>query len=154
MKIGVISDTHDLVRPEALAVLAGSDLILHAGDICRPAVLEALAAIAPVRAVRGNNDRGAWADALPEARTLDLGGARIHLLHDVKTLAIDPVAEGVAAVVAGHSHRPSAVVRDGVLWFNPGSAGRRRFRLPVSVGFLRVRDGAVTGELVELVVRR
>ncbi len=150
--VGVISDTHGLLRPEAAAALAGSDLILHAGDVGAPDVLEALAAIAPVRAVRGNNDRGRWAHALPETDLVEIAGAAIYLLHDVTLLDLDPAAARVAAVVAGHSHKPASVVRDGVLWFNPGSAGPRRFKLPVSLGRLRVTDGAIAPELITLPV--
>lgn len=146
--VGVISDTHGLVRPEALAALAGSDLILHAGDIGSAEVLAALGAIAPVTAVRGNNDRDAWADALPETESIEIGGVRIYLLHDLKTLAIDPKAAGIGVVISGHSHRPGKEIRDGVLYFNPGSAGPRRFRLPIAVGRLTVERGAVHSELV------
>jgi hypothetical protein len=136
------------VRPEALAALAGSDLILHAGDIGSAEVLAALGAIAPVTAVRGNNDRDAWADALPETESIEIGGVRIYLLHDLKTLAIDPKAAGISVVISGHSHRPGKEIRDGVLYFNPGSAGPRRFRLPIAVGRLTVERGAVHSELV------
>ncbi|HEY7957506.1 MAG TPA: metallophosphoesterase family protein [Polyangia bacterium] len=148
MGVGVISDTHGLVRPEALAALAGSDLILHAGDIGSAEVLAALGAIAPVTAVRGNNDRDAWADALPETESIEIGGVRIYLLHDLKTLAIDPKAAGIGVVISGHSHRPGKELRDGVLYFNPASAGPRRFRLPIAVGRLTVERGAVQSELV------
>lgn len=148
--IGVISDTHGLLRPEALQALAGSSLILHAGDIGRPEVIAELERLAPVIAVRGNVDTGAWADAFPETRTEQVGGCRIHLLHDRKQLAVEPA--GLDVVVAGHSHQPLNEVRDGVLHFNPGSAGPRRFRLPVAVGRLWCRDGKVEGEIVELAV--
>jgi len=148
--VGLISDTHGLVRPEALDALRGADLILHAGDVGGPEVLDALRAIAPVIAVRGNNDRAPWAFTLPETKRVDLGGARIFVLHDAKELAIEPSEERIAAVVHGHSHQPN-VHRDGhVLWVNPGSAGPRRFRLPVSVGKLVVDDGEVRAELIEL----
>ena len=150
MRVGLISDTHGLLRPEALAALAGSDLILHAGDVGTPAVLDGLRALAPVVAVRGNVDAAAWARGLPEVATVPLGRHRLLLLHDAKALALDPAREGYAAVVAGHSHRPSHALRDGVHFVNPGSAGPRRFRLPVAVARLVVAD-AIAVELVELV---
>jgi putative phosphoesterase len=151
--VGVISDTHGLLRDEALAALAGVDLIVHAGDIGEPAILEALAAIAPVTAVRGNNDHGAWAEALPERAELVVGGARLLVIHDVNELASRgaPAELGrFAAVIAGHSHRPRNEVIDGVLRFNPGAAGPRRFRLPVSVGVISVAGGGVHGRVIEL----
>lgn len=150
MNIGLISDTHGLLRPEAVAALQGSALILHAGDIGAPEVLQALAAIAPVLAVRGNNDVAPWAMELPETRTLSAGERRLHLLHDLKTLALDPSAAGIAAVISGHSHRPSVERRDGVLYVNPGSAGPRRFSLPIAVARLRLRDDGLDAELVTL----
>jgi putative phosphoesterase len=134
MRIGVISDTHGLVRPEALAALAGSELIVHAGDVGGPEVLEALVKIAPVRAVRGNNDVGAWARRLPATDRIEVGGRVLYVIHDVKELDLDPAAAGFAAVIAGHSHRPRNEHIGGVLWFNPGSAGPRRFSLPITVG--------------------
>jgi putative phosphoesterase len=152
MRIGVISDTHGLIRPQALEALAGSDLILHAGDVGGPAVLAALRAIAPVVAVRGNNDVGAWATRLAATKTVRVAGARIHLLHDVKELDVDPVARGIRAVVSGHSHRPKAETRDGVVFLNPGSAGPRRFRLPVTVARLTVVGPTPSAEIVELAV--
>jgi len=150
VRIGVISDTHDLVRPEALAELKRSDLILHAGDVCRPEVLEELGRIAPVVAVRGNNDRGGWARALPVSRTLDISGYRIHIVHDLKDLRLDPQAEGLHAIVSGHSHRPSAHRRNGVLFLNPGSAGPRRFKLPVAVAHLGVGKRGLRARIVEV----
>ncbi|WP_348758834.1 metallophosphoesterase family protein [Candidatus Methylocalor cossyra] len=152
--IGVISDTHGLVRAEALAALGGCRLILHAGDVGRLAVLDALRRIAPVAAVRGNVDRGGWALGLPERDTLWLDGVGIHLLHDLRGLDFDPRKAGVRAVVFGHSHRPCLEWKDGVLYFNPGSAGPRRFRLPVAVGRLNLAGGALAGELVELAPAR
>ncbi|WP_206951848.1 metallophosphoesterase family protein [Trinickia acidisoli] len=151
VRIGLISDTHNLVRPEVLAWLAGVDAILHAGDICTPDVLDALAQIAPVTAVRGNNDRGAWADALPAATTLTLAGISIHVVHDIADLRGDPPAQRVDVVVTGHSHKPAIVTRDGVLFVNPGSAGPRRFKLPVSAGLLIVEQARVRAELHTLV---
>jgi putative phosphoesterase len=146
--VGVISDTHGLMRAEALAALAGSDLILHAGDIGALDILAALRAIAPVVAVCGNNDRGAWAAELAETAVVDVDGTSIYLLHDRKRIDLDPKAAGFAAVVSGHSHKPGKEVLDGVLYFNPGSAGPRRFRLPIAVGRLKVRGAAVAGEWV------
>jgi putative phosphoesterase len=143
MRVGLISDTHALLRPQAFDYLRGSDHILHAGDIVDPATLDQLATLAPLTAVRGNNDRGPWARELPESITMTLGGVVIHIIHDLKELAIDPVAEGVRVVLAGHSHKPSCTERGGVLYVNPGSAGRRRFKLPVSVGELLIEDGRV-----------
>jgi putative phosphoesterase len=148
--IGVVSDTHGLVRPQALRRLCGVDHIVHAGDIGRPDVLAALEAVAPVTAVRGNNDRGAWARAIAETAVLVVGDVRLYILHDVKTLDVDPRAASIDAVIAGHSHRPSLVERDGVLFLNPGSIGPRRFTLPVAMGFLTVRGAHVEGEIVYL----
>ena len=150
MIVGVISDTHGLLRPEAVALLRGVDGIIHAGDIGGPEILTSLAAIAPVTAVRGNNDNGSWARALPATAVLDAGGSLIYVLHALHELDLDPSASGFRVVVAGHSHRPANQERDGVLWFNPGSAGPRRFKLPIAVGRLVVEGGAVRGELVTL----
>ena len=150
LRIGLISDTHDLLRPEALAFLAGSDRIVHAGDICSPGVLEALAAVAPLTAVRGNNDRGAWAARLRESELVDVGGVWLYAIHDLAQLDIDPIAAGVAVVVSGHSHRPLVERRDGVLFVNPGSAGPPRFSLPISVGELTIVDGAASARTVTL----
>lgn len=155
LSVGVVSDTHGLVRPEALAALAGSDVILHAGDVGGFAVLEELGRLAPVIAVRGNVD-GAWARLLPERRLLDLGGVAVLLLHDRALLGPSPfgdLARGRRRVVVfGHSHRPLAVTRGRLLWFNPGSAGPRRFSLPVSVGRLQIEGGRVRRRLVSLAV--
>ncbi len=150
MRIGVISDTHGLVRGEAVAALDGSDLILHAGDVGSGDVLEALAAIAPVVAVRGNVDRDGWADDLPETRTVAVAGRRLHLLHDVGGLDIDPAAEGCEAVIFGHSHKPLIERRSGVLFLNPGSAGPRRFRLPVSLARIDMDETGMVPEIVRL----
>lgn len=147
MKIGLISDTHGLLRPQALAALQGVDRIIHAGDIGKPEILEALARIAPLDAVRGNNDTGAWASALPERLTLDVDGVAILLLHDVKELRGAPSAR---VVIAGHSHRPRVEERNGVLFVNPGSAGPRRFKLPISVGMLEIGNGGAVATIVEL----
>lgn len=151
-RIGLISDTHGLLRPEARAFLQGSARIIHAGDIGQPTILDELAAIAPVTAVRGNNDHGPWAERLPVTEILRLGEVSICVVHDLADLAVDPVAEGFQAVVSGHSHKPALSERDGVLYVNPGSAGRRRFRLPVAVGELFVHDRKATARLVELTV--
>lgn len=150
MRVGLISDTHGLLRPEALDALRGSDHILHAGDIGDAAILEALAAIAPLTAVRGNNDTAPWAQALPDAQHLVLAGVAIYLLHDLKTLARHPTPARVDVLVVGHSHRPSIETRDGRLVVNPGSAGRRRFTLPISVGELRIAHGRAEASIVEL----
>ena len=148
----MISDTHGLVRPQALAALAGAELIIHAGDVGAPEVLAALRRLAPVVAVRGNNDRGAWARKLPAAATVEVGGLKLHVLHILRELALDPAAAGVRAVISGHSHRPSTEERGGVLYLNPGRAGPRRFRLPVSVALLAVRGGGCEARLVGLSV--
>ena len=148
--IGVVSDTHGLLRPEALRRLRGVDRIIHAGDVGTPEVLDTLEAIAPVTAVRGNNDRGAWARALPETATLMVEAARLYVLHDVKTLAVDPGRAALAAVIAGHSHMPSAIDRDGVLFLNPGSIGPSRFTLPIAMALLTVRGAVVRARIVYL----
>ncbi|WP_375263433.1 metallophosphoesterase family protein [Palleronia sp.] len=135
-RIGVISDTHGLLRPEALEALEGVDRILHAGDIGNPGHLDALARIAPVTAIRGNIDRGDWAEALPETASLTSGGLRIHMIHDRKALQADPRAEGWDVVISGHSHTPGIDINGGTLWMNPGAAGPRRFRLPITLAFL------------------
>ena len=150
MRIGLISDTHGLLRPEVLAFLAGSEHIVHGGDVCDPQVLEALRAVAPVTAVRGNNDRGAWAAALRESELFRLGDVFVYAIHDLAEIDIEPRAAGVRVVVSGHSHRPSVEERDGVLYVNPGSAGPRRFRLPISLGELIVDGDAVSARITEL----
>jgi len=150
MRLGLISDTHGLLRPEATAFLRGAAHIIHAGDIGSAAILDELAALAPVTAVRGNNDQGAWADALGETALVDLGGIRIHVLHDLAQLGLDPKSAGVRVVVAGHSHRASVVERDGVLYVNPGSAGPRRFRLPVAAAELYICGADVRARAVDL----
>ncbi|MBI3919472.1 MAG: metallophosphoesterase family protein [Betaproteobacteria bacterium] len=149
-RIGLISDTHGLLRPEAVEYLRASDFIIHAGDIGHPSVLAELAEIAPVTAVRGNNDRSVWASGIPVTDVLEVDSVAIYIIHDLAELEIDPTGGGFHAVVAGHSHRPPSEVRDGVLFCNPGSAGPRRFRLPVSVGRLLISGGELTAELCEL----
>lgn len=148
--MGVISDTHGLLRPEAVRALRGASVIVHAGDIGGRQILDELSAIAPVTAVRGNNDREAWARHLPETAVMEVEGARLFVIHDLSALARDPRAEGFAAVISGHSHQPLSTRRGGVLYFNPGSAGPRRFHLPVSLGMLRVSGGRVVGRLRRL----
>jgi putative phosphoesterase len=138
------------VRPRALAALAGVERIVHAGDIGEAAVLDALARVAPVTAVRGNNDRGRWAAGIPESEVVEVGGVSLYVLHDLHELDLDPRAAGFAAVIAGHSHQPRLEEREGVLYLNPGSAGPRRFRLPVSVARLTIRAGRVSARLVTL----
>ncbi|RJG12509.1 metallophosphoesterase [Pseudomonas cavernicola] len=150
MKVGLISDTHGLLRPEALAALEGCDHILHAGDIGKPEILDSLRALAPLTVVRGNNDQGEWAHSLPEHLRLNLAGVSLYLLHDLAELTLDPAAEGIRVVISGHSHKPKREERNGVLYLNPGSAGPRRFKLPISVGLLHVDDQGVRGELIAL----
>ena len=140
--VGVISDTHGLIRPEVLDALCDSDLIIHCGDVGDPAVLDALRTLAPVRAVRGNNDKGAWANKLPTRDVVEVGGHAIYVLHDLSELDLDPTAAGFTAVVSGHSHKPVIEERDKILFVNPGSAGPRRFTLPISIGFLRLSPKA------------
>ena len=153
LHVGVISDTHGLVRAEALAALAGVDHILHAGDVVGEAVLHALVAVAPLTVVRGNNDHGPWADALPEQITVTLGDVAIHVLHDRKDVDLDAFVQRPAVVVTGHSHRPLIERVGGVLFVNPGSAGPRRFSLPVTIARLTIEGGEVVATIVELVVR-
>ena len=148
--IGLISDTHGLLRPEAITALVGSDYIIHAGDIGRAGIIEELSAIAPTTAVRGNNDKGAWASHIPETDVLEIGPAILYVIHDIAELDLDPAAAGFHAVISGHSHRPGIEMREGVLFVNPGSAGPRRFKLPVSVGCLTVYGTSIKPRLVEL----
>lgn len=150
LRIGLISDTHGLLRPEALQALRGSDHIVHAGDIGDPAILEQLAAIAPLTAVRGNNDKGEAYARISDTEVLDAGGVLLYVLHDVNELDLDPAAAGFRVVVSGHSHRPSSRWRDDVLYINPGSAGPRRFSLPIAVGRLLLDGERIEEELVEL----
>ncbi len=148
--VGVISDTHGLLRPEATSALRGADLIIHAGDVGRPELLEQLRGLAPTFAVRGNNDKGAWAAALPVTEVVEVGEVLFYVLHDLSQLDLDPAVAGFAAVVSGHSHRPSIEFRDRVLYLNPGSAGPRRFTLPVTVARVAVSERQVQPEIVEL----
>jgi putative phosphoesterase len=150
-RIGLISDTHGLLRPEAREYLAGCDAIVHAGDVCGPEVLDELRGIAPVTVVRGNNDRGAWAEHLSDHEFLRVDAVSIYAIHDLAQLDIDPVAAQVRVVVHGHSHQPSSTLRDGVLFVNPGSAGPRRFNLPISAGELLIEGGTVSARLRTLI---
>jgi putative phosphoesterase len=150
LRVGLISDTHGLLRPEALDFLAGADHIVHGGDIGGPDILERLARLAPLTVVRGNNDGADWASSIPETARLDLGGVSLYAIHDLKQLDIDPAAARVRVVVSGHSHKPACSERGGVLYVNPGSAGRRRFSLPIAAGELLIDDGKVEVNLVTL----
>jgi putative phosphoesterase len=152
-RLGIISDTHGLLRPEAAAFLSGCDRILHGGDIGSAEVLAQLAAIAPTTAVRGNNDKGAWADDIPTTEFFEFGGIYVYAIHDLVELDIDPCAAGIQVVVSGHSHKPQIEKRDGVVFINPGSAGPRRFQLPIAVAELFVQNGAISSRIVELEVR-
>jgi hypothetical protein len=149
-RIGVISDTHGLLRPHAVAALRGVDRIVHAGDVGAAAVLDELAKLAPVTAVRGNNDHGPWAQRLAQTEVVEVGETSLFVLHDLGELALDPAAAGFAVVVSGHSHEPNVARRDGVLFLNPGSAGPRRFKLPIAVALLHIRGTDVEAEVVEL----
>ena len=148
--IGVISDTHGLLRAEAVAALQGVELIVHAGDIGKPEILTELAEIAPVEAVRGNNDRTEWAAALPETLSIEVGTARLYILHNLKELALDPAQAGYSVVIAGHSHKPLNERRGETLYLNPGSAGPRRFKLPITVALLTVGSAGATARIIEL----
>ena len=150
MQLAVISHTHGLLRPEAVEALRGAQQVIHAGDVGSPEILKKLATIAPVTAVRGNVDRDAWAQQLPETQVLETGGISIYLLHDLTQLDVKPEAAGFRVVISGHSHIPKQEVHNGVLYFNPGSAGPRRFKWPVSVGRLSIEGGEVSAELVTL----
>jgi hypothetical protein len=152
LTVGVIADTHGLLRPEAVAALRGSDLIVHAGDVGSPEILDELRAVAPTFAVRGNVDRGAWAESLPATAVVEAGPHQLYVLHILEDLDLVPEAAGFAAVISGHSHEALAETRRGVLYLNPGSAGPRRFRLPVTVARLRVTARGLEHEIVELAV--
>jgi len=150
IQIGVISDTHGLLRPQALEALRGSDYIIHAGDVGNSEILGELQRIAPVTAVRGNVDGGAWAKRIPLTDVLEVGGVSIYVIHILQNLDLKPEAAGFAAVVYGHSHKPEQSIKNGVLYFNPGSAGPQRFKLPISVGRLVIENGKVRGELLTI----
>ena len=149
-RVGLISDTHGLLRPEAVTFLTGSDFIVHAGDVGDPILIKTLETLAPVTVVRGNNDKGSWAEGIGQTEVLQVADVLIYVLHDIAELDLDPVAAGFAVVVFGHSHRPLHESRDGVLYVNPGSAGPRRFRLPVCVGELQITGSSVVARHVEL----
>ena len=150
MIIGVISDTHSLLRPQALDSLRGSDHIIHAGDIGSPTIIPELEKIAPVTAIRGNVDTGDWARRFPEIEVVELGSLSIYVIHDANALDLSPQAAGFAAVISGHSHKAKEEIRDGVLFFNPGSAGPRRFKLPVSIGRLEIGNGKIRAQIITL----
>ena len=150
MRIGVISDTHGFVRPEALQALAGVERIIHAGDVGGADVVEALTRIAPVDVVRGNNDKDAWGRQLAPWLALEFEGVGVHVLHDLNEIDLDPAAAGFRVVIAGHSHKPRVTERDGVLFVNPGSAGPRRFSLPITLGYLDIEAGAARAEIRSL----
>jgi putative phosphoesterase len=150
MIIGVISDTHGLLRPEAVELLRGSEHIIHAGDIGSPDIIPTLETIAPVTAIRGNIDTQAWARRFPETEAVELGGVSIYVIHDVNALDLNPKTAGFAAVISGHSHVPKQAMKNGVLYFNPGSAGPRRFRLPLSVGRLEIERGGLCAKVLFL----
>jgi putative phosphoesterase len=152
MQLAVISDTHGLLRPEAVEALRGAQHIIHAGDVGSPEILKQLATIAPLTAVRGNVDKDAWAQQLPRTQVLETGGISIYVLHDLTQLDVKPEAAGFRVVISGHSHIPKQEVRNRVLYFNPGSAGPRRFRWPVSVGRLCIARAEVNADLVILKV--
>ena len=150
MIVGVISDTHGLFRPEAIEALRGSEHIIHAGDIGSPEIIPRLQQIAPVTAIRGNVDREPWTKQFPETEVVDLAGLSFYIIHDLNELDLNPRAAGFAAIISGHSHQPKQEVKDGVLYFNPGSAGPRRFKLPITVGKLEIVDGEVSGKIIQL----
>ncbi|MGE5054796.1 MAG: metallophosphoesterase family protein [Acidobacteriota bacterium] len=150
MLIGVISDTHGLLRPGALEALRGSKLIIHAGDVGAPEILDLLREIAPVTAVRGNIDKAPWARKLPETEVVEVAGISLYVLHDLAKLDLNPAAAGFRVVIYGHSHVPKQEKHEGVLYFNPGSAGPRRFKLPISLGRLMIEGGSLRGEIVSI----
>ena len=150
MIIGVISDTHGLLRPEAVELLRGSEHIIHAGDIGSAEIVPALEKIAPVTAIRGNVDTQSWARRFAETEVVELGGLLVYVIHDVNALDLNPRAAGFAAVISGHSHQPKQEMKEGVLYFNPGSGGPRRFKLPISVGRMEVVGGALSGETFQI----
>jgi uncharacterized protein len=148
--VGIISDTHGLLRPEAVELLRGLDHIIHAGDIGSPEIIPALEKIAPVTAIRGNVDTQPWARRFAETEVVEVEGLHIYVIHDVNALDLNPRAAGFAAVISGHSHQPKQEMKDGVLYFNPGSAGPRRFKLPISVGKLVIADGKMSRKILEI----
>jgi putative phosphoesterase len=151
LRVGLISDTHGLLRPEARAFARDCDYLIHGGDIGSAAILDQLSALAPLTAVKGNNDRQAWAAHLPQTELIRVGGVFIYIIHDISELDIEPLAAGAQVIVSGHSHKPSIEFRDGILYVNPGSCGPRRFNLPLSVGEIRVEGTKVRARTIELV---
>jgi putative phosphoesterase len=149
-RIGIISDTHGLLRPEAINQLAGTDHIIHAGDIGAPEMIEGLRKIAPITAIRGNIDAGEWAKDYPDTELVALGGQVLYVLHDLKGIKLDPAVSGIDVVVSGHSHRPKIVTKNGVLYVNPGSAGPRRFKLPIALAFLTLTDRIILPRILEI----
>jgi putative phosphoesterase len=149
-RLGIISDTHGLLRPEAVVFLQGCNRILHGGDIGNGEILAQLSSIAPVTAIRGNNDKGAWAEAIPETELFEFGGIYVYAIHDLSQLNIDPSAAGIRVVISGHSHKPLIERRDGIWFVNPGSAGPRRFKLPISVADILIEGSAISPRIVEL----
>lgn len=154
VRVAVISDTHGLLRPEARAYLQGSDHIVHGGDIGHSALLDELRTIAPVTAVRGNNDRGSWAEELRETGRIQLGNVCLYVIHDLASIDIDPAAAGVQVVLSGHSHQPLITRRDGVLYVNPGSAGPRRFKLPIAAAELVIDGASVSARICEFRIEK
>jgi putative phosphoesterase len=152
MKIGIISDTHGLLRPEAVKLLRGSEHIIHAGDIGSAEIIPALEKIAPVTAIRGNVDTQPWARRFAETEVVELEGLHIYVIHNANALDLNPKAAGFTAVISGHSHQPKQEMKEGVLYFNPGSAGPRRFRLPISVGRLEITEGNLHAEIVPMAI--
>ncbi|HEY2498825.1 MAG TPA: metallophosphoesterase family protein [Candidatus Angelobacter sp.] len=150
MRIGIISDTHGLLRPEAIELLRGSDHIIHAGDIGAAEIIPELEKIAPVTAIRGNVDMQAWARKFAETEVVELSGLYIYVIHDVNALDLNPKAAGFAAVISGHSHQPKQEMKEGVLYFNPGSAGPRRFKLPISVGRMEIAEEKLSAEILQI----
>jgi uncharacterized protein len=149
-RVGIISDTHGLLRPEVLAAMSGCNHIIHAGDIGRPEILQSLVEIAPISAVRGNNDTGSWAGTIPETQRLRFNDVNVYVIHDIKELDIEPKAASILVVVSGHSHKPSIQERAGVIYLNPGSAGPRRFKLPIAVAELLIEGESVTPRIIQL----
>jgi putative phosphoesterase len=150
MRIGIISDTHGLLRPEAIKYLAGTDHIIHAGDIGAPEVIDGLRRIARTTVIRGNIDAGEWAKNYPDTELITLGGRVLYVLHNLKEIELDPAAAGIDIVVSGHSHRPNIVTKNGVLYVNPGSAGPRRFKLPIALAFLTLSNRTILPRIVEI----
>ena len=150
--IGVISDTHNLLRAEAVAALENVDLIIHAGDVCQQDILDELGKIAPVVAVKGNNDKGSWSDDLQVCKSFETNGVLIYIIHDIKDLKLYPAPPETKLIVYGHSHKPSITERDGVIYLNPGSAGRKRFSLPISVALLKISGSKIKTEIISLTV--